>query len=50
VSLIDSLECQDATLLESLSHHTHYFIIKRDFSLKFSHQVHMLSQNIIISC
>jgi len=50
MSLTDSLERQDAALLESLSHYTHYFIIKRDFSMKFSHQVHMLSQNIIISC
>jgi len=45
VSLTNSLECQDATLLESLSYYTQYFIIKRVFSMKFSHQVHMLSHN-----
>jgi len=50
VSLTDSLECQDPTLLESLSHHTHYFLVKKGFSMKFPHTIHMLSQNIVISC
>jgi len=49
VSLIDSLEYHNATLLEFLSHYTHNFIIK-GVSPWNSYTIHILSQNIIISC
>jgi len=49
VSLTDSLECQDAALLESLSQCTLLYD-QKEFLMKFSHQIHMLSHNIIISC